>query len=84
MITVVFIIIFFTIIELPALVVLGLWILLQVWLGASQFGPRRPGAAAAWPTSRTSAASCSACWPIRLFANRVHEDYERFHRLPVY
>ena len=42
-ITVVFIIIFFTIIELPALVVLGFWILLQVWLGASQFGPEAAG-----------------------------------------
>ena len=42
-ITVVFIIIFFTIIELPALVVLGFWILVQVWLGASQFGPEAAG-----------------------------------------
>ena len=25
--------------------------------------PRRPAEAEAWPTSRTSAASCSACWP---------------------
>ena len=37
-ITVVFIIIFFTIIELPALVVLGFWILTQIWLGTSELG----------------------------------------------
>ena len=56
---VVFIIIFFTIIELPALLVLGIWILMQLWLGAAS----RAGdvaAAAGWPTSRTSAASVRA------------------------
>ena len=32
-ITVIFIIIFFTIVELPALLVLGFWILIQLFLG---------------------------------------------------
>jgi membrane associated rhomboid family serine protease len=82
-ITVVFIIIFFTVIELPALVVLGFWILLQLFLGTSEL------------TSPVESAGGVAYFAhiggfvfgliaIRLFANRVHEDYERFHRMPVY
>jgi membrane associated rhomboid family serine protease len=42
-ITVVFIIIFFTIIELPALLVLGFWILMQLWLGAGDLGSQTVG-----------------------------------------
>ena len=60
-ITVVFIIIFFTIIELPALVVLGFWFLLQLFLAANDLLRRRSGARAGSPTSRTSAGSCSGC-----------------------
>jgi membrane associated rhomboid family serine protease len=82
-ITVVFIIIFFTVIEVPALLVLGFWILLQLFLGASEL------------TSPVESAGGVAYFAhiggfvfgliaIRLFANRVHEDYERFHRMPVY
>jgi membrane associated rhomboid family serine protease len=82
-ITVVFIIIFFTVIELPALLVLGFWILTQLFLGASDL------------TSPVASAGGVAYFAhiggfvfglllIRLFANRVQDDYERFHRLPVY
>ena len=82
---VVFIIIFFTIIELPALLVLGVWILIQLLARHERArAADRRRRRAAWPTSRTSAASCSGCSLIKLFANHVHEDYERAHRLPVY
>ncbi|MFL6012259.1 MAG: rhomboid family intramembrane serine protease, partial [Gaiellaceae bacterium] len=37
-VTLLFIIIFFTIVELPALVVLGLWFLMQVFYGAAELG----------------------------------------------
>ena len=40
--------------------------------------------AEAWPTSRTSAGFVFGLVAIKLFANRVHEDYERAHRTPVY
>ena len=42
-ITVVFIVIFFTIIELPALLVLGFWILIQLFLGANDLGSQAAG-----------------------------------------
>jgi membrane associated rhomboid family serine protease len=37
-ITLIFIIIFFTIVELPALLVLGLWFAMQVFYGAAELG----------------------------------------------
>ena len=45
---------------------------------------RRSAAAEGSPTSRTSAASLFGLIAIRLFANRVQDDYEQAHRLPVY
>ena len=60
-VTVVFIIFFFTIIELPALLFLGFWILQQgLFAYLDLFQPAGQGGAA-WRTSRTSAASSSAC-----------------------
>ena len=59
-VTVIFIIFFFTILELPALLVLGIWFLQQALFG--YFDLAQPGRAAAWRTSPTSAASCSGCW----------------------
>jgi membrane associated rhomboid family serine protease len=41
--TVIFIIIFFTVIELPALVVLGLWFAQQIFFGLSEFGSAGTG-----------------------------------------
>ena len=55
-VTLIFIIFFVTVVELPALLVLGGWFLLQV-LDASQ----PVGGGGGSPTSRTSAASSSAC-----------------------
>ena len=58
-ITVIFIIFFFTILELPALVILGLWFLQQGSSATSTWATRP--AAAASRTSRTSAGSPSGC-----------------------
>ena len=60
-VTVVFIIFFFTILELPAILFLGIWILQQAPVRLLR-PHRRPGRRAASRTSRTSAASCSGCW----------------------
>ena len=58
--TVIFIIFFFTILELPAILFLGIWILQQAVF--AYFDLLQPtGRAAAWRTSPTSAASCSDC-----------------------
>ena len=59
-ITVIFIVFFFTIVELPALLILGFWFVQQVLFGYFELntaGERR----AASRTSPTSAASRSAC-----------------------
>ena len=82
-VTLIFIIIIFTIIELPALVVLGLWFLLQVLYGASDL---------AQPLARQRGVAYFAhiggfvfgLVLIKLFANRVHEDYDVQSRIPVY
>ena len=59
-VTVIFIMFFFTIIEMPALLILGFWFIQQALFGYFDLttGPRR---AAASRTSPTSAASCSGC-----------------------
>ncbi len=79
-VTVVFIIIFFTLLELPALVVLGLWFLLQVAYGASDVA----GASGGVAYFAHIGGFLFGLIAIKLFANRVHEDYQQSHRLPVY
>ena len=60
-VTVIFIVFFFTILELPALLVLGYLVPQQALFG--YFDLAQPaGGAAASRTSRTSAGSSSACW----------------------
>ena len=49
------------IIQVPALVAIGLWAALQIFSGISALGADTPAAAS--PTSRTSAASWPASWP---------------------
>jgi membrane associated rhomboid family serine protease len=83
-ITVVFIIIFFTIIELPAMVVLGFWILMQLFLGANDLGSQAVGGAGGVAYFAHIGGFVFGLIAIRLFADRVQEDYERAHRLPVY
>jgi membrane associated rhomboid family serine protease len=82
-VTVVFIIIFFTVITLPALWVLGLWFLLQVAYGAADLGQ---------PLGSTGGVAYFAhiggflfgLLAIGLFANKVQDDYDRPSRPPVY
>jgi membrane associated rhomboid family serine protease len=82
-VTLILIIVFFTIVELPALLVLGGWFLLQVLYGAADL---------AQPTGGEGGVAFFAhiggfvfgLLLIRLFADRVHEDYEQSGRLPVY
>ena len=83
-ITLIFIIIIFTIVELPALVVLGAWILLQLLLGASQLGQPLGGGEGGVAYFAHIGGFVFGMLMIKLFANHVHEDYERAHRLPVY
>ena len=70
--TLVFIIFFVTIVEVPAILLLGFWFLEQLYFGlgglAGRAGSDHPAKAS--PTSRTSAASPSACSLIRLFVRR--------------
>jgi membrane associated rhomboid family serine protease len=82
-ITVVFIILFFTILELPALVVLGLWFLLQLFYGAADLAqPVEAGGGVAYFAHIGGFAF--GLLLIKLFANRIHHDYDAAHRLPVY
>jgi membrane associated rhomboid family serine protease len=83
-ITLIFIIIIFTIVELPALVVLGAWILLQLLLGANQLGQPLGGGEGGVAYFAHIGGFVFGMLMIKLFANHVHEDYERAHRLPVY
>jgi rhomboid family protein len=82
-ITVIFIIIFFTVVELPAMVVLGFWILLQLFLGASDLTTPGGGQGGVAYFAHIGGFAFGLL-AIRAFANRVHDDYMRSRRLPVY
>jgi rhomboid family protein len=81
--TLIFIIIFFTVIEVPALLVLGLWFLIQVLYGASQLGQPLGGSGGVAYFAHIGGFAFGLLL-IRLFANRVNEDYDRRRRIPVY
>ena len=79
-VTVVFIIIIFTVVTLPALLVLGVWFLLQLLPTFSE--PAGAGGGVAYFAH--IGGFVFGLLAIKLFANNVHEDYDRAHRLPVY
>jgi len=82
-VTVVFIIFFFTILNLPALAVLGLWFLMQVAYGATQIAEPVGGSGGVAYFAHIGGFLFGLLL-IKLFANRVHDDYDRSRRLPVY
>jgi membrane associated rhomboid family serine protease len=79
-VTLVFIIIIFTIVTLPALLVLGVWFVLQLLPAFSD--PAGTGGGVAYFAHIGGFVFGVAA--IKLFANNVHEDYEQAHRIPVY
>jgi membrane associated rhomboid family serine protease len=82
-VTVIFIIIFFTFVELPALVVLGLWILIQVLYGLSEVAQPVGGQGGVAYFAHIGG-FVFGLLAIKLFATRINEDYDRRQRIPVY
>ena len=82
-ITLVFIIIFITLIELPALLVLGLWFVLQLLYGAAELG-QPVGAVGGVAYFAHIGGFLFGMLLIKVFANRIHRDYELERRVPVY
>jgi membrane associated rhomboid family serine protease len=80
-VTLIFIIIFVTIVQLPALIVLGAWFLLQLLPAFSQPVAEGGGGVAYFAHV---GGFVFGLLVIKLFANKVHDDYESAHRLPVY
>ncbi len=81
-VTVVLIIFFFTIVELPAVLVLGLWFLLQLYSGSAEFGGAAGGGGVAYFAHIGGFIFGLAL--IKLFANHPHRDYQASNRLAVY
>jgi membrane associated rhomboid family serine protease len=79
-VTLVFIVIIFTVITLPAVLVLGVWFLLQLLPAFSD--PASTGGGVAYYAH--IGGFVFGLLAIKLFATNVHEDYERSHRIPVY
>jgi membrane associated rhomboid family serine protease len=82
-VTVIFIIIFFTFVELPALVVLGLWFLIQLLYGAADLAQPVGGAGGVAYWAHIGGFVFGLLL-IKLFANQPHDDYEVRQRIPVY
>ena len=80
-ITLIIIIIFVTIVQLPALIVLGLWFLLQLLPAFSEPVGTGGGGVAYFAHI---GGFVFGLLMIKLFADRAHDDYEASHRLPVY
>jgi len=80
-VTIIFIIIFFTIVTLPALLVLGVWFLLQLLPAFNEPIGASGGGVAYFAHIGGFLFGVLA---IKLFANNIHEDYDRPHRIPVY
>jgi membrane associated rhomboid family serine protease len=83
-VTLVFFIIIFTVIELPALIVLGLWFAMQLLFGASELGQPIVGGEGGVAYFAHIGGFVFGLALIKLFADHVHDDYESTHRVPVY
>jgi membrane associated rhomboid family serine protease len=80
-VTLIIIIIFITIVQLPALLVLGFWFLLQL---LPAFSEPVAGGGGGIAYFAHIGGFLFGLLLIKLFANNVHDDYEASHRLPVY
>jgi membrane associated rhomboid family serine protease len=80
-VTLIFIVIFVTIVQLPALVVLGFWFLLQL---LPAFSEPVAGGGGGIAYFAHIGGFVFGLLLIKLFADQVHDDYEAGHRLPVY
>ena len=80
-VTLVFIVIIFTVVTLPALLVLGVWFLLQL---LPAFSEPITGAGGGVAYFAHIGGFLFGVLLIQLFASNVHEDYDRAHRIPVY
>jgi membrane associated rhomboid family serine protease len=83
-VTLLIIIFFITFVELPALLVLGLWFLLQVFYGATELTqPVTQGGGVAYFAH--IGGFLFGLLAIKLFADRIHTDYlSEQRRIPVY
>src|SRR3954470_14171590 len=80
-VTLIFIIFFITLVELPALLVLGAWFLLQALDAATQPLGGGGGGVAVWAHLGGFLFGLAT---IKLFATRYDASYDRHSRLPVY
>ena len=69
-------IIIWEIIELPAIVLLGFWFLMQLFSAGAIAVDREHAAAAAWRSWRTSPASSSASVGVFVFRKRQHRAWD--------
>jgi membrane associated rhomboid family serine protease len=83
-VTLIIIVIFFTVIRLPALVVLGVWILLQLASGLAELGSPVAGGEGGVAYFAHIGGFVFGLLLIRLFANRVNEEYAGRGRSPAY
>jgi membrane associated rhomboid family serine protease len=82
-VTLVIIIFFITLIELPALLVLGLWFLVQLLYGTAELAQPVGGAGGVAYFAHIGGFIFGLLL-IKAFANRPHRDYEIRQRVPVY
>jgi membrane associated rhomboid family serine protease len=83
-ITLIFIVFFVTIVELPALLVLGLWIVMQIAFGLADVAQPTGGEAGGVAYFAHIGGFLFGLAAIKLFARDVREDYETRRRIPVY
>ena len=80
-VTLIFIVIIFTVVTLPALLVLGVWFLLQL---LPAFSEPISGAGGGVAYFAHIGGFIFGLALIKLFANNVREDYDQAYRIPVY
>jgi len=82
--TLVFIVFFVTLVHIPALLVLGLWFGLQLLSGSAELAQPLAGGGGGVAYFAHIGGFIFGLLAIKLFADRVHQDYDQEGRLPVY